>query len=110
MKRTGRAVALKVHADKAGYRELKILQRICEKCPQPEHLIELLDHFELEGPNGRHLCLVIELMWSDLANFMGGQCNLPDIRIAVTREATKQVLKALETLGKLGVIHNGYHS
>ena len=25
------------------------------------HIIQLLDQFELIGPNGRHLCLVVEL-------------------------------------------------
>ncbi|KAJ5274333.1 hypothetical protein N7497_004933 [Penicillium chrysogenum] len=30
-----------------------------------EHVISLLDHFEHEGPNGLHLCLVFPIMMSD---------------------------------------------
>jgi serine/threonine-protein kinase SRPK3 len=106
---TGRAVALKVHAAKAGYRELNILLRLKEKSSYPENIIKLLDHFEHTGPNGLHLCLVLELMLGDVNNFMGGigRYAWPKIRAKVTKEVAKQVLKGLQVLGQLGITHNG---
>jgi serine/threonine-protein kinase SRPK3 len=97
---------LKVHANKAGYRELKVLLRIKEHS-QPSCVIELLDHFEHVGPNGRHLCLVLELMWTDVSNFMKGQYRWPEIRMTASKEVTRQVLKGAEKLAQIGIIHNG---
>ena len=98
---------MKVHADKAGYGELTTLIRLREKHPHLEHVIDLLDHFEHAGPNGLHLCLVMELMWSDISGFIGGQYNWPEIRTTVCKEVVKQVLKGLAILGELGIVHNG---
>jgi serine/threonine-protein kinase SRPK3 len=102
-------VALKVNAAKAGYRELRILLRLKEKRCYPENIIKLLDHFEHTGPNGLHLCLVLELMLGDVDNFMGGigRYAWPKIRAKVIKEVAKQVLKGLEALAQLGITHNG---
>jgi serine/threonine-protein kinase SRPK3 len=96
---------MKVHADKAGHRELEVFLRLGQD--HSEHIVSLLDHFELTGPNGKHLCLVLELMWADAGSFMGGQYNWPEIRTTVAKEVSKQLLKGIEDLNKIGVRHNG---
>jgi serine/threonine protein kinase len=102
----GRAVALKVNAAKAGYQELKMLLRLKETGPEPENVIKLLDHFEFSGPNGLHLCMVLELMWMDVGTFVGAQCS-SEFKMSVAREVARQVLRGLEVLRSHGITHNG---
>jgi hypothetical protein len=90
-------MTLKVHANKAGYRELRILLRLSERRPQTENIIKLLGYFEYTGPNGVHLCLVIELMWMDVGNFICGQSDRPDVRTMVCKEVARQVWKCLKS-------------
>lgn len=100
-------MALKVNADKAGYRELRILSQIKERHPQADNIIQLLDHFEHVGPNGVHLCLVLELMWTDVSDLMGGYHGYPEIRTVISKEVTRQALHGLEILSELKIAHNG---
>ena len=74
--------------------------------PVPTNVIKLLDHFEINGPNGSHLCLVLELMWMDVGTFLGGQ-NSPMVKMSIVREVARQVLVGLEVLRRNGITHNG---
>jgi serine/threonine-protein kinase SRPK3 len=74
---------------------------------QYRHVIELLDHFEHTGPNGTHLCLVLELMWRDVGSFVAGHYDWPDIRTAIAKAIATQALIGLETLRQSGIMHNG---
>lgn len=56
-----------------GYAELRVLSIIKEKASQMENLIQLIDHFEHDGLNGTHLCLVLELMWMNVRSFIGAR-------------------------------------
>ncbi|KAL2397852.1 hypothetical protein ABEF93_005655 [Exophiala dermatitidis] len=65
-----RHVALKiVKADQSQTNnELEILQHLSRSSlshPGRKYVIELLDHFQHNGPNGTHLCLVLPVMLSD---------------------------------------------
>ena len=66
--------------------------RMKERRSYPELSIKLLDHFEHAGPNGLHRCLVLELMWGDVGNMMGGlgSDDLPEIRKIVIKQVAKQ--------------------
>ena len=55
----GIPVALKINSSKTGYRELKMLLQLNDIDPVPTNVIKLLDHFEINGPTGSHLCLVL---------------------------------------------------
>jgi serine/threonine-protein kinase SRPK3 len=44
---------------------LNVLSHSTKPHAGKEHVISLLDHFEHEGPNGLHLCLVFPVMMSD---------------------------------------------
>jgi serine/threonine protein kinase len=104
--RTGRAVAVKVLANEKPSPELGVLLEI-RKQTTSAHVVSLLDHFELIGPNGKHVCLVLELMWSDLATFLRGYQGHPEVRYMLAREVSKQVLKGLGWLRDHHVVHNG---
>jgi serine/threonine-protein kinase SRPK3 len=83
-----------------------VLLQLSNKYPAPENIIKLLDHFELIGPNGSHICLILELMWADVGTFMGEQYS-PEVRMSTGREIARQVLKGLEVLRSHGITHNG---
>ncbi|CAG7942234.1 unnamed protein product [Penicillium salamii] len=67
-----------------------------------EHVIPLLDHFEHEGPNGVHLCLVFPLMMSDgeAMTIRGKGRNASYVR-AVSR----QIILGLDFLHQNNMIH-----
>jgi serine/threonine protein kinase len=105
------AVALKVLAHGASRHELEVMQRIGNQALAAQHLVQVLDHFEYEDPNGTHLCLVMELMWQDVQGFMEGyRDSNAEVRFPVAKRIAYQVIKSSNFLQKSGVIHNGFVS
>lgn len=69
--------------------------------------MQLLDHFEHEGPNGLHLCLVLPVMMSD------GEAMTIRARpryASYIREVSRQILLGLDFLHDRGLIHSGMYS
>jgi serine/threonine-protein kinase SRPK3 len=73
--------------------------------PSAGYVVQLIDSFEHPGPNGIHLCLVLELMSQTVSSFLEGYAA--EIRLAVAKKFTSQLLRGLEFLDSCGVIHNG---
>ncbi|KAJ5576861.1 hypothetical protein N7535_003787, partial [Penicillium sp. DV-2018c] len=69
-----------------------------------EHVISLLDHFEHEGPNGVHLCLVFPVMMSD-GQVMTDRSKARNA--SFVREVSKQIILGLDFLHQNNVIHSG---
>jgi serine/threonine-protein kinase SRPK3 len=69
-----------------------------------EHVISLLDHFEHEGPNGLHLCLVFPIMMSDgeAMTIRGKARNASFVRAVST-----QIIIGLDFLHQNNMIHGG---
>ncbi|KJX99875.1 protein kinase [Zymoseptoria brevis] len=72
------------------------------------HIAELLHSFTLEGPNGKHDCIVTELLGpsADAAAQRYGRRRLPG-RLAW--QAVRQVTKALAYMHEEGVVHGDLH-
>jgi len=102
-------VALKIFAQSASRRELDVLLRLRDRSLENEHIVELLDHFELVGTNGKHLCLVLELMWQDTQEFMKGVVDAK-ARISVAKRMSSQILRGIDALHRCGITHNGQSS
>ena len=66
----------------------------------------LRDHFEIEGPHGRHLCIVQPVLSTDISNFRRSaptkKLGLPTVKIIIA-----QVLEALVNLHTAHIIHTG---
>lgn len=73
--------------------------------PSADYVVQLLDYFEHPGLNGIHLCLVMELMSQTVSSFLEGYAT--EIRLAIAKKFTSQLLRGLEFLDSCGVIHNG---
>ena len=100
---------LTVADKKGGWDELGILKVLQERDPRSSgyhHLCLLLDNFTLQGPNGNHICLVLEAMGLsvlDVYHALPGAMPLP-----LLKRVCKHVLRALRYLHEeCGIIHTG---
>lgn len=92
-----------------GNRELEVLRYLSEsKLPHPgkQCVIDLLDSFEHQGPNGTHLCLVLPVMLSD--------CNELTVRglqrnAAYMKKFSRDLTHGVDFLHASGLIHTGTH-
>lgn len=109
--RTQTFVALKVSvAEVHGKsRELKVLRTLAElNCREPgsQHVLQLLDRFYIEGPNGKHECLVFEMLGPSVTDVLERRVDerLPGT-VAIT--SVQQALAGLVYLHKHNIGHGG---
>ncbi|TQN68513.1 Serine/threonine-protein kinase SRPK [Colletotrichum shisoi] len=118
--RKNRYVALKILVSEISdsTSELRILRHIAETAPgaAPQHTIQLLDDFQLSGPNGTHKVLVFEPMGASVNSMVeqlpqfnprkwGMKVRYPP---HMARSILKQSLQALEFLHGVGVSHGDF--
>ncbi|KAJ7666240.1 kinase-like protein [Mycena polygramma] len=107
---TQREVALKVMASSLtdndrGPDELGVMTMLRDGPPSigKDHVCELLDSFVHQGPNGRHVCLVLEplgISILDVYRSFGG--SLP---LILVQRVAKHILLGLQYTHACGVIH-----
>ncbi|WEW60805.1 serine/threonine protein kinase [Emydomyces testavorans] len=89
--------------------EREILSHLRDKDathPGHAHIPHFFDTFEHNGPTGRHVCLVLELMVENLSTFptIFDEDQIPN---AILKRFVKQLLLALDYAHQSGVIHTG---
>lgn len=90
--------------------ELEILQAIKQNGdpahPGHKHVSHPLNSFYHEGPNGRHLCIVLELLGPKTSSIAE---ELPNYRFGgrLARRISSQLLFAVDYLRVCGVAHGG---
>lgn len=94
--------------------ELKILQHLqannnSYSHPGCSHVTQLLDSFFHEGPNGRHLCVVLELLGPTLFQVAERSQNYR-LKADLARHVSGQIVKAVAYLHSCGVVHGGEHT
>ncbi|KAJ9448820.1 serine-theronine protein-kinase [Diplonema papillatum] len=95
---------------KAAAYEVNILQKMTEKLMLSHtenggYLTRLLDYFEIRGPNGVHMSMVMELLGPDLLKLITGH-NFDGIHANIVRVITKNILHALQFLDEeMEIIH-----
>nr|POE71817.1 serine/threonine-protein kinase srpk [Quercus suber] len=103
-------VTLKVYINSSKeHRELSICRHISSvssEHPGREHVRKLLNSFEIEGPHGKHICLVCE----PLGNSLGELSLLADgaLESHIIRQTMRPILTALQFLHtEARIIHTG---
>ncbi|KAI0029591.1 kinase-like protein [Vararia minispora EC-137] len=84
-------------------RELEFLKQIAA-CDDIDSLPVLEDHFEERGPEGTHLCLVTQLLSTDVSSFRRSAPNKA-LPAHTAKTILTQILEALAQLHALGIIH-----
>lgn len=88
--------------------EIKLLDKVTTSDthhPGHEHVIQLLDTFSHEGPNGVHVCMVFEVLGENLLGLIR-RYKHKGIPVVFVKQIAKQLLSALDFLHrKCGVIH-----
>ena len=74
--------------------------------PGKKNVVQLFDHFYHEGPNGAHLCLVLELLGPSVFSKEESYSTnrLPG---DIAWDASKQIVKGLAYIHALGIVHGG---
>lgn len=88
--------------------EIKLLDKVTTSDvhhPGHQHVIQLLDTFTHEGPNGVHVCMVFEVLGENLLGLIR-RYKHRGIPVIFAKQIAKQLLAALDFLHrKCGVIH-----
>ncbi|THW64553.1 kinase-like protein [Aureobasidium pullulans] len=112
-----RNVALKISTSEGSSsrkRELCIHQRLLENSVPPtndhKHIVRLLDNFEHPGPNGMHICLVLELLGPSVATVIEERFASNRLSGSVAKKACKEMVLALEVLHAQGIGHGDLHT
>jgi serine/threonine-protein kinase SRPK3 len=91
-------------------RELKVLRTLA-KLDSGEvgsrHVIQLLDHFDIEGPNGKHQCLVLEFLGPSVPDILDQRFNHERLPGKLAKSSIKQALVGLTYLHKHNIGHGG---
>ena len=84
--------------------EVTLLRKVKEGHLGSRHVVQLLRNFEQWGPNGKHQCLVLELLGPSLLSCI--QQNKGGLPLNKVREVMSQVLQGLDFLhSSAGIIH-----
>jgi serine/threonine-protein kinase SRPK3 len=89
--------------------ELRMLKVIQERNPPSDgyrHVCQLLDNFTHQGPNGTHICLVLEVMQVNVLNLNVAFSKV--MPLPLLARLSKHLLRALAYLhDECGIIHTG---
>ncbi|KAK2958730.1 putative protein kinase [Blattamonas nauphoetae] len=104
-------VALKIiksapHYMDAAKDEIKLLTHVTTGDPDGIYsVVHLLDHFVIEGPNGKHMCMVFESLGPNLLTLIK-QYNYSGIPLPITKYICRQILISLDYIHThLSIIH-----
>ncbi|XVF16037.1 hypothetical protein REPUB_Repub09cG0207100 [Reevesia pubescens] len=104
-------VALKIQKSaqqfaQAALHEIEILSFIADADPSNSKcVVRLIDHFKHTGPNGQHLCMVLEFLGDSLLRLIRFN-RYKGIELNKVREICKCILIGLDYLHReLGIIH-----
>ena len=106
--RTDSQVAIKIVKSESKYREaamdeIKLLNDVIKRAtdlsiPTTDwHVVQLLNQFDLHGPNGRHVCMVFEVLGKNLLQIVQ-ESNYRGLHIPIVKAITRQILVGLDLL------------
>lgn len=75
-----------------------------------EHIVQLLDSFCVDGPNGKHQCLVLELLGPSIPALIDSYLHDERLPAKAARSIAHQVLKGVDFLAQLNIGHGDIHA
>lgn len=112
MTREQRYVAIKISVSERGERnrEFKVLHAIATSHSEhlgSRHLVQMLDHFQLTGPNGTHSCAVLELLGPSVPDLLDARFGGERFPGKHAKIIAKQALLGLDYLHQQEIGHGG---
>lgn len=90
---------------------INIISQLIHEEPEPRQLSRLKGHFYHEGPNGKHLCLVLEFLGPSLRialNFCKyNESEREYLRPSTVIRISEQLLRIIASLHSVGIAHGG---
>lgn len=87
----------------------QLLQKASETGPPTKHVVQVLDSFMHQGPNGDHRCIVLELLGPSVGKIMSlytrAEDDMPKPDLVV--RMAEQVLEGLQFVHHAGIAHGG---
>lgn len=113
--RNGTYVAIKISISepnpKSPNRESTVLQTLATAAhanqPGYQYLMMMKDFFEISGPNGRHECLVLEMLGPSVADYLDARSIDERLPGELAKRVVKQTLLGLAFLHERGIAHGG---
>ncbi|KAF2789022.1 kinase-like protein [Melanomma pulvis-pyrius CBS 109.77] len=108
-------VALKVSAAEIHERsyELEVLSALAalnSKEPGARHIVQLVDHFLIQGPNGTHDCVVLEFLGPSVMDNNFLRLNNGRLPGQLAKSCIQQAFLALAHLHKHNIAHGDLHT
>ncbi|KAJ5683648.1 hypothetical protein N7462_006813 [Penicillium macrosclerotiorum] len=88
-------------------RELQTMKELAFHLPSPTHVVQLLDDFDLMGPNGFHKCLVYELLGPNIPDVVDAHFSSGRLPGKLAKIIAKQSLSGLNNLHQRKIGHGG---
>lgn len=108
---TSKYVALKIQKSapefaQSALHEIEVLSALTEKDPENKKcVIRLVDHFKHTGPNGQHLCMVLEFLGDSILQLIRYN-RYKGLPLNKVREICKCILTALDYIHReLNILH-----
>ncbi|KAJ5547573.1 hypothetical protein N7513_004807 [Penicillium frequentans] len=88
-------------------RELQTLKELASYQPSLTHVVQLLDDFDLTGPNGFHKCLVYELLGPNIPDVIDTHFSSGRLPGRLAKTIAKQSLAGLHDVHQRSIGHGG---
>eukprot|EP00933_Yihiella_yeosuensis_P018025 TRINITY_DN14962_c0_g1_i1.p1 TRINITY_DN14962_c0_g1~~TRINITY_DN14962_c0_g1_i1.p1 ORF type:complete len:626 (-),score=194.35 TRINITY_DN14962_c0_g1_i1:156-2033(-) len=84
--------------------EVLLLERLFEDDQESPHVVQMRGHFWHSGPNGRHKCMVFQVMGENLLALVK-HFDYNGLPLALCRRLARHTLLGLEYIHERGVLH-----
>ncbi|KAK4236837.1 kinase-like domain-containing protein [Achaetomium macrosporum] len=92
--------------DCADLKALELFAGIDVKVLASNHIQLALEHFWIDGPNGRHLCFVLPFLGPNLTYIFGGYGHVPELM----KDICFQLIEAMRFIHSLDLCHGDFRT
>lgn len=97
-------------SDSREYQILRAISALPRGHPGRNYVVQMFDHFEEEGPNGTHGCLVLELLGPNVSDLIDSTYSNERLPARLAKSVACQALSGLDFLSTHQIGHGGKFS